>query len=229
MPQAPHCRNLVAEEDREQEPGEDWAQYCWQEALEEEGRCTQLRRPGLAGRRRDKQKEQLGVCPLGSLPGTGRPILIPRPPPSAMPPSGAPGTSSVLPFAATPQNPRLCGAPPKPGVRNLCPSPAEHTYCQSASVPPPRSAPKPVPSSPSPALHAIHCLFPFLITDGLEMASQVGPRLLSVVTFPCFPKRGCSIPHPCLTSRPPFLAPCTRSALCTPPWKFLSPKLTTTC
>ena len=172
-------------------------QYRWQEALEEEGRCTQLQRPGPAGGRRDKQKEWLGACPRGSLPGT-------RPPHSHPKATSIHHASLRSPLLPLPRIPTSVGLPPPAGCHAvLCPLPTEHTavhtgasHRHGASVPPHALLPEPVSSSPPQLSTLSAACSPSPFTDGPEMASRVCPCLLSVPTLPSLPKKGCVHPLP---------------------------------
>lgn len=169
------------------------------------------------GRQEERQAERAvrGVS-AGQLTRHRRPILIPRPPPSAMPPSGAPGHPRSCPLLPLPRIPASVGLPPPARCQvALCPSPLSTLIvrvhlCLPTLCSPSRSHPA-LPSSPR---------YPLPVSlPHLQMVSRWPLRLVHAFSlwllFPCFPKRAASIPHPCLTSRPP-LAPCTRSALCTP-------------
>lgn len=164
----------------------------------------------------EKQKERLGACPRGSLPGTRPPILIPRPPPSTMPPSGALCCHS-------PEFPPLWGSLLLPGVtRSSVPSPLSTLQCTQAPLivtvrlclPTLCSLSWSHPALPSSPRYPLPVPLPRLQMVPRWPLGFVHAFCLCLL-FPRFPKRAASIPHPCLTSRPPS-APRTRSVLCTP-------------
>ena len=137
----------------------------------------------------EKQKERLGECPRGSLPGTRPPILIPRPPPSTMPPSGALCCHS-------PEFPPLWDSLLLPGVtRSSVPSPLSTLQCTQVPLIV-TVLPELVSSSPPQLSTLSAACSPSPFTDGPEMASRVCPRLLSVPTLPSLPEKGCVHPPP---------------------------------
>lgn len=171
-------------------------QYRWQEALEEEGRCTQLRRPGPAGRRREAERAVRGVS-TGQLTRHKAPHSHPK----ATSIHHASLRSPLLPL---PRIPTSVGLPPPAGCHAvLCPLPTEHTavhagasHRHGASVPPHALLPELVSSSPPQLSTLSAACSPSPFTDGPEMASRVCPHLLSVPTLPSLPEKGCVPPPP---------------------------------
>ena len=169
----------------------------------------------------EKQKERLGACPRGSLPGTRPPILILRPPPSTMPPSGALCCHS-------PEFPPLWGSLLLPGVtRSSVPSPLSTLQCTQAPLivtvrlclPTLCSLSWSHPALPSSPRYPLPVPLP-----RLQMVPR-WPLGSSVCAYSSLTSRKGLRPSPTPASLPGHPRPHALALSSAPaPWKFLSPK-----